>query len=252
MSDVVTESAMSRLTAIILSLLLIMVVGQSVFLFMFSRDLRRERAGKDVTAIAAAAEGRPSAACREKAEREEGDAAGTAAEPPALRRYGWLDDPDEFWQGLDREKWNPFSEFQRMRERVNHLFDDSFSRFSQDPTGGKKEVDARVFSPSLDLQEKDDSYVARMDIPGADKPKLSVTMKDRLLTVSGQITEFSERKEGDHVLRKERRSGNFQRSVTLPGAVVADAMTAHYENGVLTITLPKAKENADSKTIQVQ
>jgi HSP20 family protein len=91
-----------------------------------------------------------------------------------------------------------------------------------------------------------------MDVPGAEKPKLSVTIEDRVLTISGQISESYDRKAGDHIYRKERRSGKFERSVTLPGAVKADEMIAQYENGVLTVTVPKAAENIKSKSIQVQ
>lgn len=248
MPELMKPDAGGKVTAVLLVLLVLAVCVQSVFLFRLSRDVARARPFRDGPA---AAEGRPEGACPERAERE-GAPGVRSPGSRALRGSEWFSEPDEFWRGMDRERWDPFAAFQQMRERMNHLFDDSFGRLSLDPDGDGRESGALAFSPSLDLQEKGESYVARMDIPGADKPKLSVTLEDRLLTVSGQINASSERKEGDHVLRKERRSGKFQRSVLLPGAVAADAMTATYENGVLTVTVPKAKGTAESKTIQVK
>ncbi len=250
MPEILKPDATGRVTAVLLFLLLTAVSIQSLFLFRLSREAARERSFRDAS-VTAAAEGVSKGARRERAEREEEPGA-KLPRAPAPRDFGLFPEPDEFWRGGERDKWNPFSEFLEMRERMNHLFDDSFGRLSLDPESKEMEAGALAFSPSLDLQEKDGSYVARMDIPGADKPKLSVTVEDRLLTVSGQINASSERREGDHVLRKERRSGKFQRSLMLPSAVAADAMTANYENGVLTITVPKAKGTSESKTIQVK
>ncbi len=53
-------------------------------------------------------------------------------------------------------------------------------------------------------------------------------------------------------MRRMRRSGSFKRSITLPGAVIADKLDARYENGVLTVTVPKAKEETQSRTVQVK
>ena len=161
-------------------------------------------------------------------------------------------DLDELWRNFDKEDWSPFDEFKHIREQMNSLFDDSFSHFSLTPGAAKHGARAFTFSPNLDLQDKGDSYVARMDIPGANKNNLSVNLEDRVLTVSGQINEATEKKDGDQILRKERLSGSFKRSVTLPGGVIADKLDANYENGVLTITLLKAKEDKQSKTIQVK
>jgi HSP20 family protein len=177
------------------------------------------------------------------------------AAPGARTQDPSSDDPfdeiDKAWNDWGIDGWNPMDEFRRMRREMDSLFDDSFGRMSLAP-GAKSGVHAFAFSPNLDLQEKDGRYIARMDIPGADKNDLSVKLEDRVLTVSGQINESTETKDGNQVLRKERRSGSFKRSITLPGAVVADQLDARYENGVLTITIPKAKEETARKSIQIK
>ena len=85
--------------------------------------------------------------------------------------------------------------------------------------------------------------MVQMNIPGADESNISVTLDDRLLTISGRTS--SETKEGedtDRFLRVERQSGQFQRSLTLPGPVDAERMNAAYKGGVLTVTIPKAEQ----------
>ena len=160
-------------------------------------------------------------------------------------------DPDDSWLNWKMDDWDPFSEFQRMQQRMNRLFDDSFGRFRLTPGFGEKWSELS-FSPRLDLREEDDRYVVSVDVPGAEKSNISVNIEDRQLTVSGQTDETVEERVGGQVLRKERRSGQFQRSITLPGPVHDEDMTAEYDNGVLTVTIPKGTETARSKTITIQ
>jgi HSP20 family protein len=174
-----------------------------------------------------------------------------AGAPKGLRPFA---DLDELWRDFDTGSWDPLDEMKRMRERMDSLFDDSFGRFSLSPGAGSMSGGRHSeFSPKLDLQEKDDCYVASMDIPGANKNDISVKLEDRVLTVAGRVQETVEQKDRDQVLRKERRSGRFERTLTLPGPVLPDKMDARYENGVLAVTIPKAKEvDKQTKTIPVK
>lgn len=149
------------------------------------------------------------------------------------------------------DNWDPFQELQHMRDQMGSMFDDSFSHFRMNSNVTNLWGDM-AFSPSLDMKEEKDRYVVRMDIPGADKSNLNVSVDDRLLTVSGQIDEQRESHDGDQVLHRERRSGQFQRSVSLPGPVKASGLDAQYENGVLTVTVPKADTGSESKHIQIK
>lgn len=216
----------------LLSAMLVVMCLQSAFLFKLGKRLPEERRHSERAVLP---------------DKGAAPQAGAATQRNADPFGDW----DSMFKQFDQDEWSPFEEFRHMQEEMNSLFDDSFGRFSLMP-GGKQGTRAFSFSPSLDLQEKDGSYVARMDIPGADKSNLSVKIEDRVLTVSGQISEATEKTEGRQVLRKERRTGSFKRSLMLPGPVEADKLDARYENGVLTVTIPKAKEEKSSKNVQVK
>ena len=246
MTDNAKPSTGSKGIAALISILIVVSAIQSLFLFKLWRETPHER--KEASSCSAAKPIDQETNQGKRANEKE-----SALQPPRTHlrgTHGLWGDPDELLRDFDTDNWDPFEEFKHIRERMDSLFDDSFGRLSLTPGALKRGI--RTFSPSLDLQDKGDHYVARMDIPGTDRSNLSVTVKDRVLTVSGQINEAFEKEDGDHVLRKERHSGKFQRSVTLPGAVMADAMTANYESGVLTITIPKAKEDTQSKTVEIQ
>jgi len=243
MTDNMRAPVLPRWVAVVMTVMVIALGVQSLFLFRVWQAMPCRQTGVrcDKQAATGCARG--------------GDPVCRGRRTPSVRRspgHTFFDDDDAFWKGFDSEGWDPFDELKHMRERMNSLFDDSFGRFSLSP-GASRQGDALLgFAPQLDLKEKDDCYVASMDIPGADKNDISVKLDDRMLTVSGRINESTEKKDGDQILRKERRSGTFERTVTLPGPVVADKLDAHYENGVLNVTIPKAKEAKSTQTIPVK
>lgn len=243
MTDDMRAPVLPKWVARVLTVMVIVLGVQSVFLFRVWREMPRGQAGMRCERATA------SACTRGQ------NLSGCTKHPPAAKRspgHAFFDDDDAFLNGADREGWDPFGELKHMREKMESLFDDSFGRFSLSPRAAREGGAWAGFAPKLDLQEKDDCYVASMDIPGADKNDISVKLDDRALTVSGKISESAEKKDGDQVLRKERRSGTFKRTVTLPGPVVADKLDAHYENGVLNVTIPKAKEDKTTQTIPVR
>ncbi len=148
------------------------------------------------------------------------------------------------------EAWDPFSEFRRMRQQMDQMFNESFGRFKRAPDFETR-WGGTAFSPSMDLEEKEGRYVVRMDIPGADKADIVVNISDRVLEVSGKVDEATE-EEGQLQLRKERRSGRFSRRITLPGPVKAGEMEAEYTNGVLVVCVPRADQDNESRSIEVK
>jgi HSP20 family protein len=96
--------------------------------------------------------------------------------------------------------------------------------------------------PPLDVRETDDAYIVEVELPGVDPAETEVSIEGRTVTVRGQFAEEQEKQEGNFLLR-ERRRGQFMRAVALPGMVEVDKATSRYENGELTITLPKATQN---------
>jgi HSP20 family protein len=149
------------------------------------------------------------------------------------------------------DDWDPFAEMERMREQMMRMFDDSFGRLGASPLW-RQHRGFEVFAPQMDLEEKADAYVVRMDIPGAEKGDISVNIEGQTLTVSGKTSELREEKDrSGRVLRQERRSGRFQRTMTLPGPVQPEKMEATYKDGVLTVSVPKAEKSAAPRRVTI-
>ena len=96
------------------------------------------------------------------------------------------------------------------------------------------------WAPSVDISETDDKFEVRAELPGVAKDDLHVSVKDNLLTLSG------EKRQGDvddtqNYRRVERRYGSFQRRFTLPSEVATDDIKAEYSDGVLTLSIPNRK-----------
>lgn len=156
-------------------------------------------------------------------------------------------DPFDVFDAWNWNEWDPFAEMERMREQMDRLFESSLNRFrrsSKTPTAW-----SFTFSPQMDLSDNGDEYIVRFDLPGIDKSKITVKLEDRVLTVQGATAEERQEEQGGHVIRMERRSGQFSRSVTLPGPVKSEGMKAEYENGVLTVKIPKATHAHEQKII---
>lgn len=106
------------------------------------------------------------------------------------------------------------------------------------------------FSPAIDVRQEKDNMIVETSLPGIDPDKVDISIENDVLTISGSTEEKKEVKREDYY-RKEIREGSFSRSVILPMGVKADAAEAHYEKGILKITLPKAEE-AKPKKISIK
>ena len=159
---------------------------------------------------------------------------------------------NEVWRGSDQGPWNPMAEFEHMRRQMDRLFVDSFGRFSLMPDAITTGVVPQAFAPRMDLEDRDGAYVVTLDVPGVEKHEIDVRIEDRLLTVSGKAEESTEHREGDQVLRKERRFGSFHRAVSLPGPVDDAGMEAACTNGVLVVTVPKKQAEKTGKAVHVK
>lgn len=104
--------------------------------------------------------------------------------------------------------------------------------------------------PLVDMEEKDNNYIVRVDTPGLDKSKIEISVRGEILTIQGVRETVNEEKSGSY-FTQERSYGSFSRSLRLPGPVDDTNVKANYENGVLTITLPKISAEQASKKISV-
>jgi HSP20 family protein len=103
---------------------------------------------------------------------------------------------------------------------------------------------------ALDMYETADSVVVKTSVPGLAAEDIDITITGNVLSIKGE-SKMEEKVEKANYIRQERRYGVFQRSVSLPESIVSDKAEATYENGVLTLTIPKAEESKP-KTIKVE
>ncbi|MCQ3937189.1 MAG: Hsp20/alpha crystallin family protein [Chloroflexi bacterium] len=131
-------------------------------------------------------------------------------------------------------RWEPAREMMTLREAMDRLFDEAFTRpFNL--------ANANWSVPAVDMYQTDNEVVVKAALPGIKADEVQISVTGEVLTIKGETRQESESKEKTYHLR-EQRWGAFERSVILPTDVVADKAKAEFENGVLTITLPKAEE----------
>jgi HSP20 family protein len=139
-----------------------------------------------------------------------------------------------------------------LREAMDRLFDDAFTRpFSLMRDGG-----SNWSSPAIDMYQTDKEVVVKAALPGIKADEVQINVTGDLLTIRGETRQEEEKtsspKENEKSWHlREQRWGTFDRSVRLPTDVVADKAKADFENGILTITLPKS-EQVKPKTITVK
>lgn len=141
-------------------------------------------------------------------------------------------------------RWDPFGELVTLREAMNRLLEDSFVR----PSGAVAPAAAGRLFP-MDVYETDNEYVIKATLPGVKPEDVDISVSNGLLTIKGEMKEEQEVKRENYLLQ-ERRYGSFHREVALPVEVEADKAEATFENGILSLKLPKA-ERVKPKTIKV-
>lgn len=131
----------------------------------------------------------------------------------------------------------------RMRQEFDRLLD----RFLEFPFS-RFEVPfvETEWAPALDYSETDKEFVVRLEVPGVHKENLDVSLEQNVLTISGK-REFRKEHETEEYIWREREEGKFVRSLRIPKAVDPDKVMAAYENGVLTLRLPKTEPAVKSR-----
>jgi len=141
-------------------------------------------------------------------------------------------------------RWEPRREMTSLRQAMDRLFEDAFIQpgwFA--PVWGAAEM------LPVDVYETDDQLIVKATVPGVKPEEIEVIVTGDLLTIKGEFKQ-EEKVEKPNYLRQERRFGNFCRQVGLPAGVSADNAKATFENGVLTLEMPKV-EAAKPKTVKV-
>ncbi|BCY19400.1 MAG: Hsp20/alpha crystallin family protein [Chloroflexi bacterium] len=139
-------------------------------------------------------------------------------------------------------RFEPIREMVRMSDAMDRLFENFYGR-------GWRDND--LFDiPSVDMYQTENDIVVKASLPGMKAEDIQISVVGDVLTLRGEMKADEEVKEASYHIR-ERRSGSFSRSMPLPSAVQSDKAKAEFENGVLTLTLPKAEE-LRPKTITVK
>jgi HSP20 family protein len=148
------------------------------------------------------------------------------------------------YQAPELAPWSAADRWSNLRDELNSFFElpfwSSFGRAGQLFTG---------WSPALDLYQSNDNVIAAVELPGMRKEDIEISLHDGTLTISGERKRESN-SNGDKAERTERYVGAFRRSIALPTLVDANKVSATYQDGILTVILPKAEE-VKPKQIQV-
>jgi HSP20 family protein len=140
-------------------------------------------------------------------------------------------------------RWEPVREMMTLREAMDRLFDDAFTRPINLRDGGWS-------APAVDMYQTDDEVVVKVALPGFKADEVQINVTGDVLSLRGELKREQEDKDKAWHIREHRWS-SFERSVALPTQVKPDGANADFENGILTISLPKAEE-VKPKTISVK
>ena len=132
-------------------------------------------------------------------------------------------------------RWDPFQDLMNLRNTVDRMFDRTFG------SEGTWQPASMNWGLALDVVENEDEYLVKASLPGINPDDLEITFTNNILTIKGEVKEETEEKEAHYHLR-ERRFGTFSRSISIPSQVKSNAIEAKYENGVLSLHLPKTEE----------
>ncbi len=144
---------------------------------------------------------------------------------------------------IETEGWGPLA---TLRDEIDRLFDDFSSGFRSRPLSRRVQslfptAESWSVSPAMELVDCDGEYQVTAELPGMKPEDVDIKLTDGMITIKGEKSEEKKEKKDDYLL-SERRYGSFHRCLTLPAGVDADAISASFSNGVLTVKMTKTPE----------
>src|SRR6516164_5529466 len=139
-------------------------------------------------------------------------------------------------------RFEPFRGVSSLQDQINRLFSEAFDRSSG-------EANLTTWAPAVDIYEDEHQLVVKADLPDIDPKDLDIRVENNLLTIRGE-RKFEKKVNEDNYLRVERAYGSFSRSFSLANTMNSEAIKADYQDGVLTLSVPK-REEAKPKQIKV-
>jgi HSP20 family protein len=139
-------------------------------------------------------------------------------------------------------RWNPWGELFNLHDQMDQLFNQTFNQTLM-PAG------TQTVSLPLDIRQNDEAYFIEASVPGFSPDEVEVTLDENVLTIRGEHKTEKDESKGGYV-RRERRQTSVFRQVGLPSEVKANEISATFENGILTVTVPRAQK-AQPRRIEV-
>jgi HSP20 family protein len=138
--------------------------------------------------------------------------------------------------------WDPRAEMQRMQAQMDRMFEEAMQHFRSDPFFQPLTEEKQIAAETkITLQDEQDQYVVKAEIPGTKAESIDVGLDGQLLTISAETrNEQQHSNDQGQVIKEEHYVSDFERAFTLPGPVTASGMHSDYHDGVLTVTIPKA------------
>src|SRR5437764_14381324 len=121
-------------------------------------------------------------------------------------------------------RWDPFREFTTLQDRMNRLFQDSFS------PGRDEALSTSSFAPAVDVYEDEHKITLKIEVPGIDEKDIDIRVENNVLTVTGE-RKFEKEEKEENYRRVERQYGSFTRTFTLPTTVDTENVSANYDRG---------------------
>ncbi len=141
-------------------------------------------------------------------------------------------------------RWDPSADFAAMRNLMDRFFDQPLGRLPFRPG-----EDLGTTNLSLDVVENGDTYVIKAAVPGIDPKDVEISVDEDVLTIKGEFSKQEETKDENYI-RREIRTGSFQRQLRLPPTVEPEKAQASFEHGMLTLSIPK-KAEARARSIKI-
>ncbi|MGH8893083.1 MAG: Hsp20/alpha crystallin family protein [Actinomycetes bacterium] len=146
--------------------------------------------------------------------------------------------------------WDPFEDLRDAQDELLRMNRMRVQRLAQLGQQYDAAASTQAWPPPVDISERKDAYLVAVELPGVGLDDIDITFEDGLLTIQGE-RRFPHDSSEEKMHRVERRYGAFRRSITLPSHVVAEAIEASAQDGMLHILVPKAEE-VHAKRIQVR
>jgi len=144
---------------------------------------------------------------------------------------------------------SPFRGFMDVQGEMDRLFNEMLGGLAG--RTGRRRQEPAVWAPAIDAFSRDGNLVIRAELPGVKQEDVDITLSNGVLTISGQSKDEHEEQRGGYYVR-ERRTGSFRRSVTLPEGTDESKVHARFENGVLEVTVDNAAVIEEPKRIQIE